>query len=411
MALYSYKAKNLQGHEESSALEAQDRGHLSKILHQRGYYLISSEEKGGRSKFKFFKLFNLNFLQSFRGVPLAEKLFFTRNLSIMIKTGVPVARALGMLSKQARSGQFRDALNAAAERITKGDNLSSALAHFPKIFSILYRETLKIGEETGKLDESLKMLSLQLEREHSLKSKIVTAMVYPVIVLCLLVGIGIFMLIFAIPKLKIAFTEMNVTLPFTTKIILGLADFIVQRWPLAILTGLALAFSLAMALTLPQLKKGRSWILLRIPLLSNLTRMVNSALMLRTVSSLLNSGVPIISSLEIASGSLSNFYFQKSLLAASKSIEKGENLAEALAPYAKLYFSMVIQMIEVGEETGETPEILKKLAEFYEEEVSNNMTKLSSVIEPLMLIIVGALVGFFAVSMMQPMFSMMEGAK
>ena len=408
MPTYFYKAKNLKGEEKSGVLVIEDPRHLSQILRKEGYFLISlkeSEEKK-KSKFGFSKL---SFFQNLIGVSLTEKLFFTRNLEIMIRTGVPLPRAFEILASQTRSGKFKRALLQISQSIIKGESLSEALGTFEEIFPSLYQETVKVGEETGKVEDALRILTTQMEREHSLKSRVKTAMVYPAIVLCMTLVIGIFMMVFVIPKLKAAFEELNIELPFTTRLVLNSADFLTKNWPLALLMGGGLIF---IGFSVLKSKKGgkfKSKVTLKIPILSKIVRETNSALALRTLSSLLAAGVPTVRGLKVASGVLTNFYFRKSFLEAAKVVEKGERLSQALKPYQDLYSPMVLQMMEVGEETGETSRVLEELADFYEEEVKNALQKLSSIIEPILIIIIGGIVGFFAVSMFQPMFSIMQG--
>ncbi len=419
MSQYSYKAKSLEGREISGVLEAQNEHQLSQLLRQQGYFLISSQannqmaedETGSEAKSFISRISKLNIFGSLFGVSLTEKLFFTRNLEVMIKTGVSLVRAFDILSVQTRSKRFKKTLKEISERISKGESLSSALSRYPRIFPLLFQETVKVGEETGKLEESLGTLSNQMEKEHSLKSKVKSAMVYPIMVLGIAFGIGIFMMIFAVPKLKASFVELGVALPLTTKIILGFADFLTKQWLLSLLLLAGLVFALAVFFKSGKGGKLKSALALKAPIISKIVRQTNSALTLRTLSSLLRAGVPIVRSLNITAGSLGNFYFREALKKASCQVEKGEKLSKSLKDFQDIFSPMVVQMMEVGEETGETPQILEKLADFLEEEVTESTQRLSAVIEPILILFIGGMVGFFAVSMMQPMYSMMEGIK
>jgi len=409
MPTYSYRAKNLNGEEETGYLEAKDPSHLARILRQKGYYLMSVEGEGVKEEKKRFNIGHLNILERFRGVSLSEKLFFTKNLGVMIKTGVPLPRAFEILSNLAKSKKFKEALKKISERITKGESLSESLSYFPDIFPPLYQETLKVGEETGKLEDSLDVLAQQIEREHGLRSKLVTAMVYPIVVLVMAFLIGILMFIFAIPKLKTAFEELGVSLPFTTKLILSFGDFLSKKWPTAILIVFVLSVVISLVTRGGKGGKFKSKLVLKIPFVSKISKQMNSTLTLRTLSSVLSAGVPIVRALEVTSGALKNFYFKNSLETAAEVVEKGKKLSEALEPYKEIYLPMVLEMIKIGEETGETPQVLGKLADFYEEELAATLQKLSSFIEPLLIILIGGVVGFFAISMMQPLFSIMGG--
>ncbi|MEK7103815.1 MAG: type II secretion system F family protein [Patescibacteria group bacterium] len=421
MPQYFYKAKNLKGEDIEGFLEALSEKQLAQNLRTQGYFLVSSQSAGSQDQEKnkenkgqetrVASKPKLNFLDSFFSVPLTEKLFFVRNLGVMVKTGVSLVRAFEILSSQARSKKFKNVLIDVSAKINKGESFAEALGHYPKIFPAIFQETIRVGEETGRLEEALRTLNKQMEKEHDLKSKITSAMIYPIMVLVMVFGIGIFMMIFAVPKIKASFVEMGVQLPLTTKIILGFADLLTKHWMLAIL--IAIGFIVGMFFFLKSGKGGKikSKLWLRIPVISKLTRQTNSALTLRTLSSLLQSGVPIVRALNIASGSLANFYFRDALRKSAESVEKGDKLSKSLKSYQNIFSPMVVQMIEVGEETGETPDILEKLAEFLEEEVGASTQRLSSIVEPLLIMCVGGAVGFFAISMMQPMFSIMEGVK
>ncbi len=407
MPIYFYKAKNLEAEEEAGILNAKNPSELAKILRKKKYFLTYVKEE--KEEKKGILSFNLDFFDRFFNVPLTEKLFFTKNLRVMIKTGVSLPRAFKILSRQAKNSKFKQALKTISEKISKGKSLSESLGFFPAIFSDLYKETLKVGEETGSLEESLKILDSQMQREHDLKSKVKTAMAYPMIVLIMTLLIGVFMMIFAVPNLKIAFEELNVQLPLTTKMFLSSADFLMKNW-----IGFGfLIFILILALTsyfrTRKGQKTKSNLLLKIPVVSKITKETNSSLALMILSSLLKAGVPVVRSLEITSGALSNFYFKESLIDASKVVERGGKISESLKPYKNLYSPMVLEMMEIGEETGETSEILKGLADFYEEEVTNSLDKLSSTIEPILILGIGAIVGFFAISMLQPIFNISKG--
>lgn len=412
MPLYYYKAKNLNGEEITGSLEAVNEKQLSQGLRTQGYFLISSQTNDNQDKeVKITNKSSPNFLENFFGVPLTEKLFFVRNLEVMVKTGVSLVRSFEMLAQQTRSKKFKNILIEISIRINKGESLSLSLGRYPKVFSMLFQETIRVGEETGKLEAALKTLNKQMEKEHDLKSKITSAMVYPLMVVCMGFGIGVFMMIFAVPKIKASFVEMGVQLPLTTKIILGIAGLLTKYWFFAIFIFIGIGIGIVLFAKSGRGGKIKSALWLKIPVISQLTRQTNSASTLRTLSSLLQSGVPIVKSLDIASGSLSNFYFRNALKDASAKVEKGEKLSGALKSFQNIFSPMVVQMIEVGEETGETPDILEKLAEFLEEEVGASTQRLSSILEPLLIMCVGGAVGFFAVSMMQPMFSIMEGVK
>jgi len=410
MPQYFYKAKNLKGKEREGVIEVQDKKALALILKSEGFFLLSAKADSQQGRKKSFAQY-LQAVQSLLGVSLTEKLFFTRNLSIMLKTGVSLVRAFEILSSQTKNKKFQKILLDISKKVNKGESLSGALGGFPKIFSSLYQETVKVGEETGKLESSLQILSIQMEKEHALKSKVKSAMVYPGVVLCMAFLIGIFMMIFAVPQMKKAFSEMEIKLPITTRMIIGTADMLTHHWFLVSLFVVGLAALIVFLLKSGKGGKIKSAVAIKMPLVSKITKQSNSALTLRTLSSLLSAGVPIVRSLEIASGALGNYFFQEALKKSAVDVEKGQKLSLSLKPYESIFAPMVLQMMEIGEETGETSAVLLKLAEFFEDEVSASTDRLSSVIEPILILFIGCIVGFFAVSMIQPMFSVMGGVQ
>jgi len=234
-------------------------------------------------------------------------------------------------------------------------------------------------------------------------------MIYPIIIVIAMFGIGLLMMVVVVPKLTLIFREMNTDLPFTTKMLISLSDLLSQHW-LAVIFGI-IALVLAGRFT-AKTQVGKSyidWTILRLPILGDITKKINSARLARTLGSLVESSVPIVQSLQIIAGTLENSFFRQSLTEASLAMQKGEQLSKFIDNYPQLYPAMVGQMIAVGEETGTLGTILGKLADFYEEEVDNITKGIASIIEPVLMVVIGAAVGFFAISIIQPMYSIMQG--
>lgn len=402
MPKYSYTAQSLKGEIKSGLMEAKDEHQLARALRQEDLILIKAELEGKKLKKKFE--ISLSFLG---GVSLTEKIFFARNLQVMIAAGLPLPRAITILSAQTKIQKFKKALLDIGEEITKGKAFSNTLAKYPDIFSELFQSMVKVGEESGTLENVLKQVTLQMEREHELKSKIKGAMIYPAIIICAMVGIGVLMLVMVVPKLAETFTELEIELPITTKIIIGLAAFFTQKWYVVFLILILLIFILLWAMKTKAGKGIIDNIVLKIPIISPIVKKTNLASTARTLSSLISAGVPIVRALEITAGILGNTNYKMAISAAAEKVGKGEKMSEALKPYENIYSSTLVQMIAVGEETGETSTVLVKLAEFFEEEVGNATKNLVSVIEPVLMIIIGGAIGFFAISMVQPMYSML----
>lgn len=406
MPRYLYTAKSLQGEIKSGVLEAKDEHQLARTLRQEGYILVSVDLEAGKRKGKF--KISLPF---FGGVSLTEKMMFTRNLRIMITAGMALPRSLETLALQSKTKKFRRILLDVVDEITKGNGFSNSLAKHTDVFSELFVSMIRVGEEAGTLEEVLKVLTNQMEREYELRSKVKGAMIYPAVVILAMIGIGILMLIVVVPKLAETFAELDVDLPPATRFVIFLGNFLAEKWFLAIIAVLFFLILFRLILRTKIGKRTTDFLILRMPIISPIMKKTNSAYTVRTLSSLITSGVPITQSLEVVSGTLGNVYFQEAMIDVAEKVRKGSKLSDALRPYEGLYPSTVIQMIEVGEETGETSTILEKLADFFEDEVTNATKNLSSVIEPVLMLIIGGVVGFFAISMIQPIYSMLGAIK
>ena len=404
MPRYNYIGKTLQGESRSGTLEAKNKHQLARILRREGCILISAESGEVKKEKRKFTIS----ISSLGWISLTEKIMFARNLRVMIAAGVPLPRGLEILASQSKKEKLKKILLNVREEIIKGKAFSDALSKHLNVFSELFISMVKVGEETGTMEEVLRVVVQQMEKEHEIKSKIKGAMVYPAVILLAMICIGILMLIMVVPKLAQVFTELGVELPMSTKLIINLGVFLEKFWytlPLGIIL-LIILFRAALKTKIGKL--AFDTFILKIPIFSSIIKKTNSAHTIRTLSSLITAGVPIVRSLEIVSNSLTNVNYKKAISEAAEKVKQGGKLAEVLKGHENIYPSLVIQMIEVGEETGETANILEKLADFFEEEVNNTTKNLSAIIEPILMLIIGAAVGFFAISMIQPIYSLMR---
>jgi type IV pilus assembly protein PilC len=407
MPTYIYTAKTSRGETRTGIKEASDKHELANLLRQEGLFLVFAEMAGAQTETGRLNITGL--LSRFRGVSLIEKMMFTRHLAVMIKAGLSLNRALTVLAKQSKSPKFKKIINQMEKDIRGGQSFGDVLAKHPKVFDVLYVNMVRVGETGGNLEEVLRLLAEQMKRDHELKSRVKGAMMYPAVIIVAMIGIGILMMVMVVPKLIETFIELNIELPLSTRIVIGLSNFL-QNHLIAGLIGLIIIIVLMrLGLKNKQTQRIIHKIYLHLPVFSDLTQKVNSARFARTFSSLIEGGVAIVKALQVVAGTLGNVHFKEALLDAAEQVQKGEALSRALIKYENLYPPMVIQMIRVGEETGSLSEILKTLADFYEEEVTNKTKGLSSIIEPVLMVIIGTVVGFFAISMIQPMYSMMGG--
>ena len=319
MPKYIYTAKTSTGETQTGTMEAKDEHQLARTLRQQGLILIRAELEEKEKKKRKFEIS----LPFFGGVSLTEKMMFTRNLQVMIAAGLPLPRAIGTLAEQAKSKKFKRALLEIREEITRGKSFSDSLSPYPDIFPELFQSMIKVGEEAGTLEEVLMILSQQMEREHDLKSKVKSAMIYPTIIILTMLGIGILMLIMVVPKLAETFEELAIELPITTKIVIGLATFLVEKWYLVILIFIVFIFLFWQLIKTKGGKKIIDMFTLKIPIISPIVRKTNSASTVRTLSSLISAGVPIVRSLEITSGTLGNIYYKIAMAEATEKVRKG----------------------------------------------------------------------------------------
>ena len=404
--IFTYKAQSLQGETHTGIKEAKNKRELAKSLRSDGFALISAEIKGEKNR----KIKNINISIPFlNSVSMVDKMLFVKNLQVMVSSGVPLPRALNTLSMASENKKFAKVLLEIKEDIIKGQSFSKVLLKYPKIFPELFANMVRVGEEAGTLDETLEILGNQMEKDHNLRSKIKSALIYPAVIVVAMVGIGILMLATVVPKLAETFDDLGMELPATTKLIIFLGTFISEKWYIVILIFIVLAFLATIVFKSKKGKRMLSKVLLKTPIISPLTKKTNCAYTARTLSSLISSGVPLVRTLQITSGAVTNFYYQKALKEMAMKVQKGEKLSVAIAEYEDIYPIIMIQMLKVGEETGETSSIMEKIAIFFEQEVSDSAKNLSSIIEPVLMLVVGGAVGFFAISMLQPMYSMLEG--
>jgi type IV pilus assembly protein PilC len=402
-----YTAKSYTGETKSGELNVKDERDLAGQLRAEGFVLTSfkeiTEDKNNKIK--------INFFDRFTTIPVSEKMMFARNLSVMISSGLPISKAIKNISAQSRNKKFIKMLGGIQNDLQSGSTLSDAMVKFPAVFNELFINMIRVGETSGNLEEVLGILAVQLEKEHEILRKVKGALVYPAVILVAMVGIGIIMMIYVVPQITGVFKELKADLPPTTQFIIAASNFFKNHLGIVLsgMTGLILGLKILFTTSLG--KRVLGIFVLNIPIIKNIIIKVNCARFSRIYSSLLKSGVPIVEALKILSRTLTNFYYQRALKRASENIQKGVNLSKIIYEEKKAFPVLVPQMLEVGEETGKTETVMLKLAEFYEEEVNQLTKNLSSIIEPVLMIIIGSAVGFFAISILQPMYSVLESIK
>lgn len=404
MPKFSVQAVNREREPYRETIEAEDRFAVYREIRERGDSLVSLEEVAHKKA--WFQL-DLSAL-SVGSVSGDEKVVLTRNLSAMLEAGLTTSRALSVMEKQSKNPRLKSILTDLISDVQRGSPFSMALAKFDNVFSPLLISMVRSGEESGKLAESLRVVSTQMEKANNLKKKIRGALMYPSIVLLAMVVIGILMLIYVVPTLTQTFSELGTELPPTTQAIISISNFLSAN-PLLSLVILVVAVGGFLAfLRTPRGKNITDWVMLRVPVISALVMETNSARTARTLSSLLSAGVDMVLALAITRDVLQNTYYQAVLSQAEGAVVKGESLAKTFEAHPKLYPPLVSEMIAVGEETGRLSHLLKETAQFYEDSVEQQTKDLSTIIEPFLMLIIGAAVGFFAISMIAPIYSLSD---
>ncbi len=400
--LFAYSAKLKTGETTEGELEAKDRISLARDLRSRGYVPVSITEKNKDFVARFSTLLDI-----FSRVSVAEQIILTKNLSGMIRAGLSLYRAVSVLKKQTKNPKLDKIFTSLSNDINAGDTFSSALAKFPNVFSKLFVSMVKAGEESGNLAGALSDIALNLEKSHSLTKKIRGALIYPGVILSAMIVIGVLMFAFVVPTLASTFKELGVTLPLSTRIIIFFGNFFSNNLILTFVIVICAGLGVYFIFTAKFMARYIDFAIIKFPIIGNLAQELNTARTSRTISSLLLSGVSITRALEITEDVVQNIYYKKVLVNARTIIEKGAPFSEAFKENTKLYPIMMSEMIEVGEETGKLSDMLLQVASFYEEEVENKTKNLSTIIEPVLMIIIGGAVGFFAISMISPLYSIL----
>jgi len=401
MALFGYKVRSPQGNVLTGTMEAREqRMVIDRLRHQRFIVLEIGEIKKSASR---DLLDSINFLK--KRVKQKDLVLFSRQLSTLIGAGVPIVQGLTILVEQIENPAFKKVITSVREDIESGTSITEALSRHPTVFSELYVNMVRSGELGGILDIILERLSAYQESAATLRGKIKSAMVYPAVIALVAGGVTAFLMIVVVPMFVKIFQQVGAELPLPTQILLMVSNFL-KRYIIFLIIGL-----IAFVVGLRQYYKteaGSMYIdtlLLRIPLFGVLLRKVAVAKFTRTFGTLVKSGVPILQALETVAKTSGNRVVEKAVLAAKDAIREGERISDPLKA-SGVFPPMVTQMISVGEETGNLDAMLSKIAEFYEQEVDAAVSGLTSLIEPVVVVFMGVIIGAIAVAMYMPMFQL-----
>ncbi len=395
MANFKYTARLKDNRLQEGIVSAATRSEAIKTLQERNITPILVRED------KRHKIALPSFLQLQSKVKARDMVIFTRELATMINAGVPIAKALSTLRMQTESATLKKALVDVASTVESGSPLSDSLEKFPRVFSDVYVNMVRAGEAGGILDKILDRLAIQVEKDAAIRSKVKGAMIYPSVILIMTFGAFIFLMTGIVPKLKSIFDESGAQLPLYTKIMLNISSVMQKHGLLLLLLLVVVIVAFTRFVRQPKGKMLLDTALLRAPIFGKIILKVNIAQFSRTFSSLTSAGVSVLEGLKVTAKSLNNSVIREGINTAAKKVRNGQPISEALEEI-NIFPAILTQMTAVGEETGQVDSVLGKVADFYEEEVDRVISSLTSIMEPLIILVLGGMVGLIAASIFGP---------
>lgn len=409
MPNFKYTAINPSGNTVSGNTESTDRAGVIDALAKQGLRPISVKEaKAGGGSIDLNNIFGPGKVKS------DDIVIFTRQLSAMVGAGVPLLRSLTSMAANTESAALKNVLTGVTKDVESGLPLGEALAKYPNTFSDVYVNMVAAGEAAGILDEILGRLAMQQEKSASMRKKIKSAMTYPTVLIAITILAFFGLMLFVMPSIGGIVKNLggaDAELPMLTQIMLNISDFMRSYWYIVFPIMGAGVVALLRYIKTPVGKKQFHRTILKLPAINTIIKKVAVARFARTFSALMGAGVSVLESLEITGKAIGNSVYEEALHKASENVENGDQLSKIIAEHDDLFPSIISQMLSVGEETGQTDKVLVKVADFYEEEVDIAIDGLSSIIEPIMIVMMGGMVGLIAASVMLPIAGMANQIK
>jgi type II secretory pathway component PulF len=374
---------------------------LGQDLLQEGILLTSFEakkEKKARSVVSFF----------LSRVPVLERVLFARYFALMLRAGLDLKSSIATLQKQTNNKSLSHALSEVYQGVERGQSLSDSMRPYPYAFPDLFVGFIRVGETTGRLQETLEILAAQLQKEFELRRAVRGGMLYPIVIITALLAVGAAMMIFVVPKLVEIFEGFNVELPLMTRILIGTSKFATNYWYIVLVVVIAVAALFWWLLRIPQAKRILLNALLYVPIIGPITKSVNIARFSRNLSSLLSSGVAFSEALSILGTNTPHPVYAEVFFQAEEYVKQGKSLSDFFGEKQRLFPPLVVNIMGVGEQTGELSAVLQEVASFYEGEVDQTMKNLTSIMEPVLMIVIGLAVGALAVSVISPIYGLVN---
>ncbi len=398
MPTYRYNAMDRGGRTVAGSLEADSMEVVRTKLAELSYHVLSIHESKSSAGLQ-------GWLSNMQRVKLKELSVFSRQFATMIDAGLSVVKCLDILQKQSRNPRLKEVVAQVKHDVAGGTSLTEALQKHPRIFSALYINMIRSAEAGGILDQVLDRLSGFLEKEQETRNKVKSAMTYPIVVFAFAMLMVFALLMFVLPKFKQIFEAMGLKLPLTTRLMLDFSGNVQRFWYVGLLLIVGLIVAIKLALRTERGKYAFDALKLKVPIFGELILKTGVARFARTFGTLITSGVPVLRALEIVADTAGNRVISDTVARARVSIKEGDRISTPLFG-SKVFPVMVTQMISVGEETGRLDQMLSKVAAFYEDEVDATLKGLTSLIEPLMIVGLGLIVGFIAVSVISPIYQL-----
>lgn len=397
MAKYGYIAIDTKGKELKGTLDGDDIDSVKQELKQQGLTVVKISPQS---------LLTQDINIQIGGKPTARDIsIMCHQFVSMIRAGVTILESMRLLAEQTENEKLKNTLKEVYISVQKGESLAASFGKFPKVFPELMVNMTAAGEASGKLETAMERIALQYERSGKTQALIKKAMIYPVMVILIAIVITIVMLVVVIPRYTVMFSDMGTELPFITKLYVAMSDILIQRWFIIVPVVVAVVVLVAYFAKTNTGKHFFGWIALHLPVLKNLVTKSASSMMARTMSTLMGSGVPMIEAVEIVSTIMSNVYYKEALQQAKEDIIIGLPLSRPLETCG-LFPPMVYHMVRIGEESGNTEEMLDKLADYYDDEVEIAVQSLMAALEPMIIVVLAVVVGGLIAACMMPMFKL-----
>ncbi len=414
MPTFSFQAMNSSGQEVKDEVEAASKEDAIKVIRGKGYFPTTIREKAAKKKvMKKASAAGSSTRKmpiSFGGVPQKQLVNFTRQLSTLQDAGLPILRSLQILEQQQKPGLLKAIVGGVSDEVEAGGTLSEAMTRYPKAFDKLYTNMINAGEAGGVLDLILARLADFMEKAAKLKKKVIGAMIYPAVVITIAVGVVTVIMIFVIPKFQQIFDDFKLDLPTPTRMLLALSSWIANDFGWAYIVFSPFAFVLLWRLI--RMGDGGKYatdvMALKIPIIGAILAKTSIARFTRTLGTLISAGVPILDAIIITKETSGNEVYSRALVKVHDAIREGESMADPLRQ-TKVCDAIVVNMIDVGEETGDLDKMLMKVADNYDNDVDVLIGSLISILEPVMVVVLGVIVGFIVIALFMPMIALIEG--